>query len=213
MAHATHHNNATLPHTRCAALHHTTVCGILGWGVEWTAIDKGEGNLPKPQPGIVECQTDAKLCPDGSAVGRVGPDCEFAACPNVQAGSDALGTDMDGDGLWDDVQTWIMDTFPDQPNVQAGLRQYALPLQQALLDADSEELALEHANAMDRAQDCLEAIVGLIPSQEYTDLLHAHMLNTRERSLAYIEYDSQLGGHFFTIPAQVTLDLCDFEVK
>lgn len=30
---------------------------------------------------IVSCTADALLCPDGSAVGRVGPNCEFAACP------------------------------------------------------------------------------------------------------------------------------------
>ncbi len=29
----------------------------------------------------VACTLDAKICPDGSAVGRVGPNCEFAACP------------------------------------------------------------------------------------------------------------------------------------
>lgn len=29
----------------------------------------------------VMCTMDAKLCPDGSAVGRVGPHCEFAPCP------------------------------------------------------------------------------------------------------------------------------------
>ena len=27
------------------------------------------------------CTMEAKLCPDGSAVGRTGPNCEFAACP------------------------------------------------------------------------------------------------------------------------------------
>ncbi|HXK36001.1 MAG TPA: GerMN domain-containing protein [Candidatus Paceibacterota bacterium] len=32
----------------------------------------------------VYCTQDAKLCPDGSYVGRVGPNCEFAACPEVQ---------------------------------------------------------------------------------------------------------------------------------
>lgn len=39
---------------------------------------------PTPMPGDSEpvaCTMDAKMCPDGSAVGRVGPDCEFAACP------------------------------------------------------------------------------------------------------------------------------------
>ncbi|HQT44709.1 MAG TPA: hypothetical protein PLO51_01920 [Candidatus Micrarchaeota archaeon] len=30
-----------------------------------------------PQP----CTTEAKICPDGSAVGRQGPNCEFALCP------------------------------------------------------------------------------------------------------------------------------------
>lgn len=28
------------------------------------------------------CTEEAKLCPDGSSVGRVGPDCEFAPCPD-----------------------------------------------------------------------------------------------------------------------------------
>ncbi len=31
--------------------------------------------------GATACTTDAKLCPDGSAVGRSGADCAFAACP------------------------------------------------------------------------------------------------------------------------------------
>jgi hypothetical protein len=30
----------------------------------------------------VACTADAKLCPDGSSVGRVAPDCEFAPCPD-----------------------------------------------------------------------------------------------------------------------------------
>lgn len=39
--------------------------------------------MPKPvgQPGPVFCTQEAKLCPDGSYVGRTGPKCEFAACP------------------------------------------------------------------------------------------------------------------------------------
>lgn len=31
----------------------------------------------------VACTLDAKICPDGTAVGRVGPDCEFEECPEV----------------------------------------------------------------------------------------------------------------------------------
>ena len=32
-----------------------------------------------PEP--VACTEEAKICPDGSAVGRTGPNCEFAPCP------------------------------------------------------------------------------------------------------------------------------------
>ena len=38
----------------------------------------GPGTIPWPQA----CTGEAKICPDGSAVGRVGPKCEFAACPS-----------------------------------------------------------------------------------------------------------------------------------
>jgi hypothetical protein len=35
-----------------------------------------------------QCTMEAKLCPDGSAVGRVGPNCEFAPCPDVTTPND-----------------------------------------------------------------------------------------------------------------------------
>ena len=33
------------------------------------------------QPDARGCQLDAKLCPDGTSVGREGPECSFAECP------------------------------------------------------------------------------------------------------------------------------------
>ncbi len=46
----------------------------------------GVGNTP--------CTQEAKLCPDGSYVGRTGPNCEFSACPDSPAsgGSGIFGT-------------------------------------------------------------------------------------------------------------------------
>ncbi len=45
-------------------------------------------SAPDPQPLVanpadsaVACTMDAQICPDGSAVGRVAPDCQFAPCP------------------------------------------------------------------------------------------------------------------------------------
>lgn len=34
------------------------------------------------------CTTEAKVCPDGSSVGREGPNCDFAACPTVTSTPD-----------------------------------------------------------------------------------------------------------------------------
>ena len=37
----------------------------------------------KVQPSPVACTQEAKICPDGSAVSRTGPNCEFAQCPVI----------------------------------------------------------------------------------------------------------------------------------
>lgn len=46
---------------------------------------------PTPAPAGPQCTMEAKMCPDGSAVGRTGPACEFAPCP----GESGAVTDFD----------------------------------------------------------------------------------------------------------------------
>jgi hypothetical protein len=41
----------------------------------------GDTSTSSPGGTAVACTMDAKICPDGSAVGRIGPDCAFAPCP------------------------------------------------------------------------------------------------------------------------------------
>jgi hypothetical protein len=38
-------------------------------------------NPGNTQPNTKACTMEAKVCPDGTSVGRTGPNCEFAACP------------------------------------------------------------------------------------------------------------------------------------
>lgn len=50
----------------------------------------------------VACTMDAKICPDGSYVGRTAPDCEFAPCPgeegdDAEDDDDAADDDDNGD--------------------------------------------------------------------------------------------------------------------
>lgn len=67
---------------------------IIGFSASYVVYLSDTGQL-KPNPdltnGGVFCTMDAKLCPDGSYVGRTGPNCEFAECPAVQ-GSGIRGT-------------------------------------------------------------------------------------------------------------------------
>jgi len=49
---------------------------VLGGGTYYFLAKKTQ----KP----IGCTLEAKVCPDGSAVGRIGPNCEFATCPTVK---------------------------------------------------------------------------------------------------------------------------------
>jgi hypothetical protein len=57
------------------------------------------------------CTQEAKICPDGSAVGRTGPKCEFAACPNsIVYSNKELGFELTLPSTWQGYsvseQTW-----------------------------------------------------------------------------------------------------------
>lgn len=50
------------------------LAGLVAYRAD-RALDPDE-----PIPGV--CTMEARMCPDGSAVGRVGPNCEFEPCPS-----------------------------------------------------------------------------------------------------------------------------------
>ncbi len=60
-------------------------------------------------PKQVACTMEAKLCPDGSSVGRTGPNCEFASCPEVINNNPGWKT------FSDDAQG-VSFQYPDQLN-------------------------------------------------------------------------------------------------
>ncbi len=39
---------------------------------------------PDPKDNPIACTMEAKQCPDGSYVGRTGPNCEFTPCPDQE---------------------------------------------------------------------------------------------------------------------------------
>lgn len=62
--------------------------------------DESPTPTPLPTDGVM-CPADARECPDGSYVGRVGPRCDFAQCPDTRRVSlfyYDLSRDKDSDG-------------------------------------------------------------------------------------------------------------------
>lgn len=52
-------------------------------GLFLLALVWGSWQLYVYTPTEVICTQEAKICPDGTAVGRVGNQCEFAECPTL----------------------------------------------------------------------------------------------------------------------------------
>ena len=67
-----------------------------------TASGANSGSNP-----VYTCTMEAKICPDGSAVGRSGPKCEFTACPGEasDAGTSVTGSGTSGPNSGANTQT------------------------------------------------------------------------------------------------------------
>jgi len=57
------------------------VCLAIGCPCAETPESCPQDCAAPPNNEPVFCTLDAKICPDGSSVGRVSPNCEFAPCP------------------------------------------------------------------------------------------------------------------------------------
>lgn len=60
--------------------------GVIGYLAGRNNLQPAPGVTTSPVPSTtsaepVACTMEAKICPDGSSVGRTGPKCEFAPCP------------------------------------------------------------------------------------------------------------------------------------
>ncbi len=126
-----------------------------------------------------------------------------------------LGVDFDGDGVRDDIQRYIYftyPTYPDDEKLRLGLTYYAIEFQGVLADADDREAAYDHAMNMARHGECLYYLKGR-ESINIRRALRSEILNTRERSIAYITYSDNLGGRVISkAPRKEWKDSCAFDV-
>jgi len=73
--------------------------GIAGF-LYRNSVESHQGSIV----GTGACTLEAKICPDGTAVGRSGPDCAFAACPagNVEDADDGISYALPAGYIADD---------------------------------------------------------------------------------------------------------------
>ena len=80
----------------------SAVLVIAGW-LAWGSVNPGArpalggatssvATATEREPLSYECNADAKICSDGSSVGRTGPSCEFTACPPPESKNGVIRT-------------------------------------------------------------------------------------------------------------------------
>ncbi|UJS15951.1 MAG: hypothetical protein L3J17_08455 [Candidatus Jettenia sp.] len=132
--------------------------------------------------------------------------------PGEEGKKTLLGIDTDGDGVRDDIQRYIYFTYPDDKKLRLGLTYYAKEFQGVLKDANDREAAHDHAIKMDRHVECLFYLKGE-DAVDICNALRAKILNTRERSIAYITHSDNLGGRIImSAPQKEWKDSCSFDV-
>ncbi len=123
-----------------------------------------------------------------------------------------LGIDSDGDGVRDDIQRYIYITYPDEEKLRLGLTYYAKEFQGVLADADDRDAVYNRAIKMTRHGECLHYLNGE-ESINVESALDAEILNTRERSIAYITFSDNLGGkNIRSAPLKEWKNSCSFDV-
>ncbi len=129
--------------------------------------------------------------------------------PGEEGRATLEGIDSDGDGIRDDIQRFIALTHPDSEKLRAGLTQFTRVVQEALLVRDDKPLSLNASSRSDRAIECLYFLLSS-GAADVINELHAEILNTVERSRAYLTYDAQLFGGIFPSASQFKLS-CAFD--
>lgn len=120
------------------------------------------------------------------------------------------GPDADGNGVRDDIDQYIAQTYPNSTKTRAAPTQYAQAAQQSLLDANDKQLSIRHGLERGNAIDCLRYIRGDQASVIF-DALRAQILNTSERSIAYLKADQHRSGRVGSLPSRAEQKLlCTF---
>ena len=127
----------------------------------------------------------------GANTGSLPPDPGEAGKATLQ------GVDSDNNGVRDDVQIAIYERYPNDETKRNALTQKAKALQEAIVagDSSSSDALNQASKSIIDAVDCLHERVG--DSTAEIGFLEQEVVNTSDRSEAYIKFNEALSGQFF----------------
>jgi hypothetical protein len=112
-----------------------------------------------------------------------------------------LGIDSDGNHVPDRVDRWIAFEAPNSEKTRAALTQIAKNKQAVLLNANDKDSSIIKIREGKYANECLTYILGIDDTYRMVDEMKAEMLNTFERSRAWIHAVQNFSGEFsFSTP-------------
>lgn len=79
------------------------IASIIGVGSYYLGKTSNKQNPQTTTSKSQGCTQEAKLCPDGSSVGRTGPNCEFALCPATTIQPTSIPKKVDSESLKNEI--------------------------------------------------------------------------------------------------------------
>lgn len=124
-----------------------------------------------------------------------------------------LGVDTDDDGVRDDIQIWISDTFKDKPDLLQAFSIYAATFQETFRNKDNKLESNISSHASIKALNCILEMMGNknIPAKdsfELTTQIRLLHINTRLRIEAYEKVNSNYHGESNKVLTQE--ESCEF---
>jgi len=120
-----------------------------------------------------------------------------------------LGSDQNGDGLRDDIESYI-DSLDNTDEQKQALRQHALALSKAVVlgaDGDSSDGELRDVTRkIGDASSCLYSVYGVSDASGMAAELQKRVANTKERFQAYDKFNGEVSGLVMKLPVGDTCD-------
>ncbi len=111
-----------------------------------------------------------------------------------EAGKETVaGIDSDNDGVRDDVQRWIVLTYPDEPNTQQALFQMAVAMQKSALGSFDKAMAEKNFSSIEDGTGCVWFLKSFSSISIISSLSDLH-LNTESRARTESMIMGLLGG-------------------